>query len=192
MNLLQYSSGLPKISWRKHTEINDRVLTNDLLEISDLEFIPGESYLYTNYSPFLLSKIVESISDKSFPEYASQNILKPLELNHSKFNKSFPYEDRSSMAIPFDSSFREDTPPFIIKSSIFLFSTTTEDLFKLLKNLYSYNIIKKNSINTISKTADLNIENMESSLGQIKHQENKIIEHTHHGSSGMLIGNRTK
>jgi len=62
LNLLQYTSGLPKINWRKHTEINDEALTNDLLEISDLEFTPGESYLYTNYSPFLLSKIVESIS----------------------------------------------------------------------------------------------------------------------------------
>lgn len=184
LNLLQYTSGLPKINWRKHTEINDEALMNDLLEISDLEFTPGKSYLYTNYSPFILSKIVESISNKSFPEYASQNILKPLELNHSMFNESFPYKNRSSMAISFDSDFMEDNPPFIIKSSIFLFSTTTEDLFKLLKNLYSYNIIEKNSINTISKTVVLNIENMESALGQIIHQENQIIEHTHHGSSG--------
>jgi len=88
------------------------------------------------------------------------------------------------MAISFNSSFIEDNPPFVIKSSLFLFATTTEDLFKLLKNLYSYNIIKKKSIKTISKTVDLNIENMESALGQIKHQENQIIEHTHHGSSG--------
>lgn len=184
LNLLQYTSGLPKINWGKHTEINDQVLTDDLLEISDLEFIPGENYLYTNYSPFLLSQIVESISGKSFPEYAFQNILKPLELNHSKFNESFPYEDRSSMAISFDSTFMEDAPPFVLKSSIFLFSTTTEDLFKLLKNLHSYNVIEKNSINTISRTVDLNIKKMESPLGQIKHQENQIIEHTHHGSSG--------
>nr|WP_321412989.1 serine hydrolase domain-containing protein [uncultured Allomuricauda sp.] len=184
LDLLQYTSGLPKINWGKHREINDEILMNDLLEIIDLEFTPGESYLYTNYSPFLLSKIVESISSKSFPEYTSQNILKPLELKHSKFNESFPYENRSSMAIPFNNDFIEDNPPFTIKSSIFLFSTTTEDLFKYLKNLHSYHIIEKNSINAIGKTADLNIENMESALGQIKYQGNQIIEHTHHGSSG--------
>jgi len=184
LNLLQYTSGLPKINWGKHREINDEALMNDLLEITDLEFSPGEGYLYTNYSPFLLSKIVESISSKSFPEYVTQNILKPLELNHSTFNKSFPYQDRRSMAISFDSNFIEDNPPFILKSSIFLFSTTTEDLFKLLKNLYSYRIIEKNSIHTIGKTVDLDIENMESALGQINYQENQIIEHTHHGSSG--------
>lgn len=184
LNLLQYTSGLPKINWRKHTEINDEALMNDLLELSDLEFTPGKNYLYTNYSPFLLSKIVESISNKSFTEYASKNILKPLELNSTMFSDSFPYEDKNSMAISFDSNFIEDNPPFIIKSSMFLFSTTTEDLFKLLKNLYSYNIIEKNSINTISRTVDLNIENMESPLGQIKHKGNQIIEHTHHGSSG--------
>ncbi len=67
---------------------------------------------------------------------------------------------------------------------MFLFSTTTEDLFQLLKNLYSYNIIDKNSIDTIGKSADLNIEDMESALGQVKHQKNQIIEHIHHGSSG--------
>ncbi|SMG35861.1 Beta-lactamase [Marivirga sericea] len=184
LNLLQYTGGLPKINWGKHPEINDEVLMKDLLEIPDLEFTPGEGYLYTNYSPFLLSKIVESVSSKSFSEYATQNILKPLELNQSHFNESFPYKNRSAMAISFNNEFIEDKPPFTIKSSIFLFSTTTKDLFKLLKGLHSYNLIEKNSVKALGETAELDIKNMESALGQIKYQGNQIIEHTHHGSTG--------
>lgn len=184
LNLLQYSSGLPKIDWRKHQEINGEALMNDLLEISNLNSIPGESYLYTNYSPFLLSKIVENISRTSFQEYAYQNILKPFELNNSGFNKLFPYENTDSMSVSFNSDFVEDSPPFVIKSSIFLFSTTIEDMYKLLKNLHSHNIISNNSLNIIGKTADLNIENMESALGQVQFKNNKITKHNHHGSSG--------
>lgn len=184
LNLLQYTSGLPKINWRKHKEINDETLMNDLLEIENLKFIPGENYIYTNYSPFLLSKIVESISKKDFIEYTKQNIIKPNKLNHSQFKKSFPYQDRDSMAIPFNNDFKEDNLPFTIKSSFFLFSTTTEDLFKLLKNLHLNKIVNSKSLNLLGKKGDLNIEDMESPLGQVKYKKNKVFKHTHHGTSG--------
>lgn len=184
LQLLQYTSGLPKINWRKHPEVTDESLMNDLFEISNLEFIPGKNYLYTNYSPFLLTKIVESISQKSFIEYVDENILKALKLKNSKFNNSFPYKNRNSMAISFNNEYVEDNLPFTIKSSIFLFSTTTEDLFKLLDGMHSYKLINKNSLNIISKTANLNIDNMESAIGNVTFLDNKIIEHTHHGSSG--------
>ncbi|MFK8060671.1 MAG: serine hydrolase domain-containing protein [Polaribacter sp.] len=183
-NLIQYTSGLPKVNWMKHKEINNEVLMNDIVELKELKFNPGNNYLYTNYSPFLLSRIVESISHKSFTEYVYQNILKPLKLKNSKFNKSFPYEDNNRMAISFNNEYVEDNPPFTIKSSGFLFSTTTEDLFKLMEKLHSYKIINESSILFIGKTSYLNIENMESALGQVEFKNGKITEHTHHGSSG--------
>ncbi|AXT58258.1 class A beta-lactamase-related serine hydrolase [Aquimarina sp. AD1] len=184
INLLQYTSGLPKIDWRKHKIINDQNLINDLSEISNLEFTPGEDYIYTNFSPFLLSKIVESITDTTFSSYVNQNIIKPLHLEQSTFNTSFPYKNRDSMALPFNNKFEEDKLPFIIKSPIFLFSTTTNDLFQLIKNLHSGNIINKNSLLKISKTANLDRNNMQSALGNITYEKEKIIEHTHHGTSG--------
>lgn len=184
LNLLQYTSGLPKINWRKHEMINDKTLMNDLSEILRLEFIPGRNYLYTNYSPFLLSKIVENVTGEKFTEYVFKSILKPLKLNQSTFNESFPYKNRGSMAISFNGDFVEDSPPFTIKSSLFLFSTTTQDLFKLLKGIHTLNLINEKSLNTIGKTADLNIEDMESPLGQVQFKNTKIAEHNHHGTSG--------
>ena len=184
LNLLQYTSGLPKINWGKHKIISDKTLMGDLLEVSDLEPKTGQNYLYTNYSPFLLSIIVERITKQSFPEYVEKNIIKPLKLKNSGFNHSFPYMNKSSMAISFNSQFVEDNPPFILQSPMFLFSTTTEDLFTLVKNIHTFNLIDESSLKTIGKKADLDIDTMESPLGQVTFDKNRIIEHTHHGSSG--------
>lgn len=195
-NLIQYTSGLPKINWRKHKVINDKALINDLLEISNLEFTPGKSYLYTNYSPLLLSKIVENITGEKFTKYTADNILKPFKLNQSKFSSVFPYQNRESQAISFNSNYTEDNPPFKIESSIFLFSTTTEDLFKLSKELHAYRIINKKSLHIIAKTAVLKVKEMESALGQVEFINNKISKHTHHGSNGnyesILYRNNSK
>ncbi|SEL05945.1 CubicO group peptidase, beta-lactamase class C family [Aquimarina amphilecti] len=184
INLLQYTGGLPKINWRNHKIINDQNLMNDLSKISNLEFTPGEDYLYTNYSPFLLSKIIENITNKTFSTYVTQNILQPLRLKESTFKTSFPYENSNSMAIPFNSEFEEDKLPFTIKSSIFLFSTTTNDLFKFIENLHSGKIINKNSLYKISKTENLDHNNMQSALGNVIYQKGELTEHTHHGTSG--------
>jgi len=63
-NLLQYTSGLPMIDWNKYFSqdiaITDKLIMEDLLNIKELDFIPGSNYLYTNNSPYLLIKIIES------------------------------------------------------------------------------------------------------------------------------------
>lgn len=183
-NLLQYTSGLPRISWGKHKEINDEVLLNDISEIKELESNPGDHYLYTNNSPFLLSKIIENVSGEKFAEYVRKNILQPFQLNQSTFSDVFPYANRVSQAIPFDSNGIEDKMPFNVKSSVFLFSTTTEDLFKFLKKLHTYKMISQRSLSKIGPAADLKSDNMQSALGRVEFKNDKIIEHTHHGSSG--------
>lgn len=187
-NLIQYTSGLPKISWGKHPEINDKVLMNDISKIKNLEFSPGKNYLYTNYSPFLLSKIIESITGVEFKRYIVNNILQPFGLNQSKFNEALPYQNRESQAISFNSNYIEDNPPFKMTSSIITFSTTTEDLFKLIKNLHTHKIINENSLHTIGKTADLKVEEMNSALGQVEYINDMVSEHTHHGSNGNYEG----
>lgn len=186
--LLQYTSGLPKISWGKHPEINDVVLMEDLSQLSKLESSAGKQYLYTNYSPFLLSKIVESISKNDFKDYVKRKILKPLNIENSGFNLSFPYQDRSGMAVSFNADFAEDNPPFKIKSSMFLFSTTTEDLYTLVEGLHSNKLINQKSVETISRAANLDSKEVESPLGQIEYKNDEIVSHVHHGSSGNYEG----
>ncbi|MEL6941492.1 MAG: serine hydrolase domain-containing protein [Bacteroidota bacterium] len=183
-NLLQYTGGLPKINWQTFKEINDEELFKALNGLETLEFTPGKDYLYTNYSPFLLSKVVEKITGLSYPRFVQENIFSPYEMNQSAFKKTLPYEDRTGMAIPFDDDFQEDMMPFTIASSIFLFVTTAEDLYKFLEALHDFKIVSKASMVTLAEKTSVKTENIQSSLGTLTIKDNTIIKHRHHGSSG--------
>ncbi|UBM59530.1 beta-lactamase family protein [Marinilongibacter aquaticus] len=184
LHLLQYSSGLPKISWGKHLEITDSVLMRDLQEMHTLEFEPGEQYIYSNFSPFLLSKVVEKVSGQSLSSYASTHILQVANMKNTVFKRTFPYTNREGMAIPFNTDFQEDKLPFTIKIPIFLFSSTSEDLYQYLEELHRFKLISESSLNVLGQKAEIDEEHMESALGQALFDGSKMVKHTHHGSSG--------
>ncbi|MEM6700031.1 MAG: serine hydrolase domain-containing protein [Bacteroidota bacterium] len=67
----------------------------DLLkQLKVLNFTPGEQYSYSNSNYLALGIIVQRLSGQSINEYAQENILQPLGMNHSFF-----YED-SKRVIP--------------------------------------------------------------------------------------------
>ncbi|MEM8525967.1 MAG: serine hydrolase domain-containing protein [Bacteroidota bacterium] len=183
-HLLQYTSGLPKVNWGTFEVVNDEALLTALNDLDQLEFEPGEDYLYTNYSPFLLSKIVESISNQAFEEFVQENILSPHDLTQSIFKNAFPYQDRTDVAIPFDENFQEDEMPFTIASPIFLFVTTVEDLYKFLEALHNFKIISKTSLIELARKTTVKANNIQSPLGTVIIKNDEIIKHRHHGSSG--------
>lgn len=187
-DLLQYTSGLPKIAWGRYPVVSDNVLIQELKKISNLEFKSGESYLYTNYSPFLLSKIVENITKQGFAKYVSNNILDPSIMENSKFEEVFPYSNKNSIAVSFNKDYIEDAPPFTITASGFLFTTATRDLFNYLTALHSNRLLTKNSIQVLGETANLEVEDMQSPLGQITLSNSVFSKHIHHGSSGNYEG----
>jgi CubicO group peptidase (beta-lactamase class C family) len=195
-NLLQYTAGLPRISWGKYAEITDEVLMNSLMEMEALPSQSGESYVYTNYSPYLLSKIVEKVSEQNFTDYAAKNIFDPAGMSQSIFQTSLPYEDRTGMAVSFNGDFKEDAMPFKIKLPLFLFSTTARDLFKLNEAMHNHKLISESSLLAIAQSADLETENKQSPMGNVEITNGKITEHQHHGSSGnyesLLYRNNAK
>lgn len=187
-NLLQYTSGLPKIAWGKYPIISDDILIQELNKISNLEFKSGQSYLYTNYSPFLLSKIVEKITKQGFAGYVITNILEPSNMENSEFEDSFPHSNNASVAVSFNKDYVEDAPPFTITASGFLFTTSTRDLFNYLNALHNNILLTKSSIQALGETANLKIQGMESPLGQISLSNGVVSKHIHHGSSGNYEG----
>ncbi len=52
----------------------------------ELNFEPGERYLYSNSGYFLLSQIVESASGQTLAEYARQHIFDPLGMTNTHFH----------------------------------------------------------------------------------------------------------
>lgn len=183
-NLLQYTSGLPRFNWGQQEEILDNTFLNSLTEITKLEFTPGTGYLYTNYSPFLLAKIVEKVTGMSFPDYVKENILSPNGLTQTAFKNHFPYANREAMAISLDTDYKEDYPPFKIKTPLFLYATTARDLFNWAQKLHGYEIIGEESLKLLAKPAHTTNENVQSSLGNVSFANGRLIEHAHHGSSG--------
>lgn len=83
----------------------DHITAEEVYELiskqKELNFTPGEKYLYSNSCYFMLSMIVEEASGQSLREYARENIFEPLEMNNSLFyddntdlikNRVFSYE----------------------------------------------------------------------------------------------------
>ncbi|MCV6631159.1 MAG: beta-lactamase family protein [Flavobacteriaceae bacterium] len=185
-NLLQYSSGLPKVNFGKYfstnTAIQSENIFNDIKSIENLEFEPGANYIYSNNNPFLLIKIVESISGLAFDTYAKEHLFSPFNLNNTVFKKQYPYTDMSKMAMPINADFKKD--PYKINVPSMLLTSTTEDLYNWIKNLHNFKIINSESLHFLTQTANLDNKAMQAPLGDCTLKDRKITTHSHHGSAG--------
>ncbi|KAF2516928.1 beta-lactamase family protein [Flavobacterium zhairuonense] len=113
-----------------------------------LEFEPGTKYKYSNSGYFLLGYIIEKVSGKSYKTYLEENILKPLDLNHIYF-------DTSNNLIPNRvNGYRKEGTEFknadywsmTIAYAAGELISNVDDLFKWNKGLYSYKILKKETL----------------------------------------------
>ncbi len=184
-HLLRYSSGLPRISWNTYfgqgINVTEEHIMADLEGIETLEFAPGSGYLYTNYSPILLIKIVEKVSGKTFNEYLKENIFTPYQITSLVLKEQFPYQDTTLMAIPFNEEFQPDG--YKIKVPYLLLSATTRDMYQWLKELHAFKILTKESVQFLSQDAGTG-DDLQSPLGHCQWENEQVIEHSHHGSSG--------
>jgi CubicO group peptidase (beta-lactamase class C family) len=67
-------------------DARDEDVFNILTRQKELNFKPGEEYLYSNSNYFLLARIVKSASGKSLREFAEENIFKPLGMVNTGFH----------------------------------------------------------------------------------------------------------
>ena len=104
----------------------------------ELNFSPGEKFLYSNSCYFLLAVVVERASGKSLREFAQEQIFEPLGMNHSHFhddnqhlikNRAFGYLRRE------DGTFGNLIMRFDLVGSGGLY-TTVEDLARWDRNFY--------------------------------------------------------
>jgi len=183
--LLQYSSGLPAVPWDQYFSKGGIVTDNHLYDViqrtKTLEFPPGSDYLYSNNNPILLIKIVEVISGLSFVDYVQKYIFNPFTLNNIVIKNQYPYLDKTSTALPFDTDFKEDTYNIMVKN--LLFTSTARDMAHWLQVVGNFEVVRKPSLKKLSEKAKIGF-NIQSPLGNCDWKNDKIIEHSHHGSSG--------
>lgn len=95
LNLLNHSSGLPDpsaltlVSWIHHEgepSVNQTDLVKKVLpDYSTLKFEPGDHAKYSNLGYMVLGAIIEKVTGIAYEDYIRQNILRPLEMNHTDF-----------------------------------------------------------------------------------------------------------
>jgi CubicO group peptidase (beta-lactamase class C family) len=52
---------------------------------TELNFLPGERYAYSNSGYLMLAMIIEKVTGVPFAQYVKENIFEPLEMHHSMF-----------------------------------------------------------------------------------------------------------
>lgn len=98
-DLLTMSAGFPEDNpWgdRQLADTDQELI--DLIS-KDLSFsnAPGLEYEYSNLGFAILGNIIKSISGQSYQQYITENILKPLEMNDSKWEYTEIPEDRLAL-----------------------------------------------------------------------------------------------
>ncbi|AZA78014.1 class A beta-lactamase-related serine hydrolase [Chryseobacterium sp. G0186] len=173
-DLLQYTSGIPDVNWKKIK--NDQDLFEGLQLVDSLDFKPGTQYDYHNNNLFLRQFIIERLTGMPFNRYAEKFIFKPCKMTSSVMT---PFENEKNIAQGFNNSAVADKADLPITGGTYL---TTSDLLKWSKCLHSNTLINSSSLFELGK--HFNLPDTQSSLGQTQFKDGKLIEHLHDGRAG--------
>lgn len=173
-DLLQYTSGLPNVDWKKIK--NDKDIFDDLKLIDKLDFVPGTQYDYNMNNVFLRQFILERITGMPFNLYAEKFIFKPCKMTSSVMT---PFENENNIAKGFNNDSVADKADLPLTGGTYL---TTLDLLKWSGCLNSNKVINADSLFELGQ--QFNLPETQSSLGQAKFKNRKLIEHVHDGRYG--------
>ncbi|MGB3802314.1 MAG: serine hydrolase domain-containing protein [Lewinella sp.] len=180
--LLQYSSGLPEVDWNHwfgKTELPDQeAIVDSLRHVDELVFPAGTDYRYTNYSPFLLQRIVEEVTGLPFGVFLEEEFLYPHHIRGITLRDRFPYSDTTAMALPFDEDFNMDDMAYRLTTVC----VTSEGLYKWVRELDNFSLLSKASVRTLSEEAGPG-DNVQAPLGRGDWSNEELTLHLHHGSS---------
>jgi len=124
----------------------------------ELNFKPGEKFLYSNSCYLLLAEIVKRTSGKTLREFARENIFKPLGMMNSHFHDNYtePIKNRASGYYPAGKDkFRLFLSTFDCVGSGGLF-TSVEDLYLWDQNFYHHKVGGKEVIDMMHTKGKLN------------------------------------
>ena len=108
----------------------------------ELNFHPGDEYLYSNSGYFLLAVIIQRASGKTLRQYAEEKIFKPLGMKNSRFHDNYTELIENRAAGYFSEGERKFTnfiSTFDCVGSGGLF-TSVEDLYLWDQNFYHHEV----------------------------------------------------
>lgn len=100
-HMLHHTSGMRSFhamlglaGWRDGDPRTNEDLYRFMLKQKDLNFIPGDEFLYCNTGYMLMVNIIENITNEKFPQWMATNIFTPLGMNDTYV------EDRCDRIVP--------------------------------------------------------------------------------------------
>jgi CubicO group peptidase (beta-lactamase class C family) len=177
-------------------DIYDHIDKDDMYRMikrqKELNFKPGERYLYSNSCYFMLALIVEKVSGLSIRDFAEKHIFKPLGMKDTHFHDDQYHivKDRVFSYLPSKNGFRNLIMRFDLVGSGGLYSNIN-DLFLWDQNFYN-NKLGKGEARLVEKMQEDGLLNNGESSGYAY----GLTNGTHHGlrtvgHSGALAGYRT-
>ncbi len=175
-DLLQYSSGLPKINWKNIK--NDQDVFNGLRAVEKLDFTPGSRYDYNNNTIFLRHFVIEHVTGMPYKAYAEKFIFKPAGMKYSVMT---PFMQEKNIAKGFKNTGVQDPAEPAITGGTY---ATARDLMKWAEALHAGKIISKQSLYILGQ--GFPVEDSESALGHAVYSNRKLTRHFHQGRAGSF------
>lgn len=129
-----------------------------LIHQSDLNFAPGEEYLYSNSGYWLLGQIVKKVSGMDMAEFAKKELFEPLVMDNTHFHNDHTQivKNRASGYAPDGTNnykISMTTLDMIGDGGIF---TTINDIKKWDDAFYASNVLSRAFWNTMTQQGKLN------------------------------------
>jgi len=189
-HLLHHTSGLRDqwellglAGWRYSQDlITDEDVLSLIVRQKDLNFKPGEKYLYCNTGYTLLAQVVARASGRSFRDFTTARIFEPLGMKSTHFRDDFS-EIVKGMAygyVPAGSTFRLSVTNFDTAGATSLL-TTVEDLALWDENFFNPRVGGKRMIDRMLERGLLNSgERIDYACGLVvgRYKGLDIVEHS--------------
>lgn len=144
-HLLHHTSGIRDYlalmelaGMRYENEYPDEQVLGLITRQRNLNFIPGEEFIYSNSGYLLLGEIVKRVSGLSLREFAEKNIFSPLGMHSTHFHDDYTriVKNKASGYSASDTGFKLDISLFDVVGDGGV-NTSVEDLAKWDANFYS-------------------------------------------------------
>ena len=163
-HMLHHTSGMRSFhsilrfaGWRDDDSRTNEDLYRFMLKQKDLNFIPGDEFLYCNTGYILMAKIIENITKEKFPQWMATNIFAPLGM------KNTYVEDRYDRIVPNNATSYYNTEEGFFRAVEYWgyfgsgnVHSTTADLLIWLQNFSTPFTGWKSSFETLKTTDNLN------------------------------------
>ena len=172
-NLMNHTSGIPDY-WQNDIYNQKDSIYNFLNQKDTLQFTPNTKHRYCNSGYFLLGEIIESVSGKSYGDFLSEKIFKPLGMKNTFVNNGTAID----RAIGYDENWNRND--YLMTTADGGLMSTVEDIYFWDKALFENKLLRVGSKELMFKPSTLNNGNkVNYGFGwDINENNNKIVSHT--------------